>query len=101
MVNLVGGYDSTGFWILAISLLVIGAILNIFSNIIVRWIGFSSFICGGLFLSGELNFVIANSPNLPSYAGYTPLLFVIVIILTAFRMLSSPTRKRKSKITHG
>lgn len=97
MINLVGGYDSTGFGILVFVLLLGGSILNSFSNIITRAIGIGLFMYGGVLLTGLIEYTIKNTPNLPSLANAFPLLFVFILLLVVFKMLYMPPLFKSDK----
>lgn len=95
MVDLVGGYYSTGFAILVLGSLIAGSILNALHNTILRAMGIGIFLYGGVLLVGLLAFVINTTPNLPEYAGVFPILFVVILLLVAFKMISKPPFKKK------
>ncbi len=88
MVDLVGGYYSIGFALLVIGVLLSGTLLNALPNNILRAGGIGLVMYGGVLLVGFLTFVIANTPNLPSYAGAFPLLFVAIVLLIVIKMMS-------------
>lgn len=100
MVNLVGGYDSIGFALLVLGLLSLGSILNAVGNIVLRAIGLGLFIYGGVLLLGLIDFTIDTTPNLPSFAGAFPPLFVAILLIVVFKMMSSSyPKERKSSST--
>ena len=97
IVSSVGGYDSVGFWILVIGLLLAGSILISFRNIFSKVIGVGLFIYGGVLLLELIQFTIDTTPNLPGYVGAFPTLFAVVLLLVVLKMmnLSYPSKGKK------
>ncbi len=97
MINLVGGYGSEGFWILVLSLLFVGSVLNVIGNLVIKVIGLGLFIWGGVELVGFIDYTVKTTPNLPEYANVFSLLFAIIVFLVVFKMMwfNYPTKKKK------
>jgi len=101
MVELVGGYNSTGFAILVFGLLFGGAMLNAIPHIVSKAIGIGLFIWGGVLLLGLITFAITATLNLSEYANVFPLLFAIVLLLTVFKMVHFAPFKKKGRKGEG
>lgn len=87
MVDAVGGYDSIGFALLVTGAYLVGGILFWIPNIIVKLLGLGLFMYGGILAVGFLSFTIDSTPNLPSYSGLFPFLFMLIQILVVIKML--------------
>lgn len=97
MIEWLGGYDSTGFWILIFALLIAGSVLNAVGNLIVKTTGLGLFIWGGVELVGYLNYYIEKTPNLPEYADMLVMLFAVILVLVVLKMSLYHITTKKDK----
>ena len=88
MLELLGGYESWGYWIYVLGVMCLGCFLNSTDKLLLRLCGIGLFMLGSVELLGYIVFELDNTHTIPEYATIFPMLFMAIIILSTFKMLA-------------